>query len=298
MKLRNLAIVIGIVPAFIVAPAASQDPEPALHEAAAAGIAVAAGSVLHELGHALIIELDLPVIGPEEDGADAIATLELLRILDSIAASTAWSEDDLMAIVRYWATAWHYFNTMVAGAQEPTMFSRHSPNARRFGNTLCLVYGGDPERFQWLVERFWPFYTRQPDGSLLRQDFDEDYRAMCVSEYRRQLIAYFRLQEPHFADPVGATEGGRITRFFEELGDDEQWEHWPDVLGFIETTIEIWNHIIAWPRDVKVAVRHCEHFGQYSPQDAEVTVCYGMIRQWADAVRLGNWLDTPAVGPE
>lgn len=91
------------------------------------------GIFYHELGHALIDILHLPVFGQEEDAADVASILLIDGFYDEEAAQalaydTAFgflAEADFADDVAYWDT--------------------HGPDEQRFYNTVCLFYGANPD---------------------------------------------------------------------------------------------------------------------------------------------------------
>jgi hypothetical protein len=124
-------------------------------------------TLLHELGHAIIGELDLGVTGGEEDAVDDFAGLALLEggqaglLLDGAEAML-----DMGALSR---------------GQLP-FHDEHSFSAQRFYNLLCLGYGRQPQELQILVDR----------GQLPRQ------RAVrCADEYRKKRKAWEAMTVAH-----------------------------------------------------------------------------------------------------
>jgi hypothetical protein len=94
---------------------------------------------LHEVGHALIDGWNLPITGREEDAADQFSTLMLLNGMtggDEMALDSARSFKLLAVLER---------------GLEKDYSDRHSLDEQRFYNTICLVYGHRPERYEYLV---------------------------------------------------------------------------------------------------------------------------------------------------
>ncbi len=93
----------------------------------------------HELGHALIHQLDLPAMGREEDSADQIATLLLMEAGDDgvgMALSGA-----------YW------FNLQQkSGGNETPFWDEHAFDGQRYYNIMCLIYGSNPTKYAGFVE--------------------------------------------------------------------------------------------------------------------------------------------------
>jgi hypothetical protein len=90
----------------------------------------------HEFGHALIANYELPVLGKEEDAADAISTIVLLTVPHGAeyAASAA----------AFWAT--------FSGRQEPPAIveyaDTHSLDLQRAFDILCWIAGSSEKSFQ------------------------------------------------------------------------------------------------------------------------------------------------------
>jgi putative metallopeptidase DUF4344 len=94
----------------------------------------------HELAHALIHKLTLPIAGRDEDAADQFAVLALLRHPqgEDLAVGSADYFQDMARLEKE------------AGA-DPSQ--RHSLYAQRYFNVLCWIYGSDPEAHGFLVEQ-------------------------------------------------------------------------------------------------------------------------------------------------
>ncbi|MCU1543980.1 MAG: hypothetical protein JWM50_1845 [Microbacteriaceae bacterium] len=107
-----------------------------------AGVEDAVGYILqHEMGHALIDQLALPVLGKEEDAADSFASFVAVNWLDDgeqvIAAS------DLFGA---------YDDEAGTTTSESEFFDSHSLDRQRFYTTSCQVYGADPKRYDNVVD--------------------------------------------------------------------------------------------------------------------------------------------------
>lgn len=123
----------------------------------------------HELGHALIDIYDLPVTGREEDAVDQLATLIVADGSEEGAASV--------------------FNGAVAFTvlddgeiSESAFWGEHSMGLQRFYNTICLLYGQDPQTHKDLVSE-----EVLPQARAQR----------CPGEYQRIEKAWGTLLAPH-----------------------------------------------------------------------------------------------------
>lgn len=128
-------------------------------------------TLFHELGHALVHELDLPITGKEEDAVDQLASVVLIAGGDDGAAMAlsgadsflVQAEDDPFAELPFWG--------------------EHSLDEQRFYNIVCLVYGADPDAHDQLIES---------------GDLPEERAERCPDEFAQVSRAWQRLLEPHF----------------------------------------------------------------------------------------------------
>lgn len=121
----------------------------------------------HEIGHALVDVLDLPVVGREEDAVDNFSTILFIDVGLSEVAETA-------------AAFWLYSGQ--ANATPQALADEHSLNDQRFYTILCLLYGSDPNRWVSLPTNFPEMEARLP---------------RCQEEYDDQVRAWDTLLEPH-----------------------------------------------------------------------------------------------------
>ncbi len=96
--------------------------------------------LMHELSHALIHILDLPVLGREEDAADQIAAFFLLH--------TETSESDMMLEGAIWL-----FRSKTFLYTRRHFSDEHSVGPQRQSNLACWAFGKDPNRYQYLLRR-------------------------------------------------------------------------------------------------------------------------------------------------
>jgi hypothetical protein len=130
---------------------------------------------LHEFAHALFDYLDVPVLGREEDAADAVAAYIYLNL----------GKDEARRLIM---GATYAYMLEVVDTDPPTMeeyADEQSTSEQRAFNLLCIAYGADPELFADVVEM----------GGL--PDFRVD---ICEEEYELIAFAYETLIGPHI-DP-------------------------------------------------------------------------------------------------
>jgi hypothetical protein len=91
----------------------------------------------HEIGHALVDQFGLPVIGQEEDAVDAFATLMVLETYDEPAPILLDS-----------AAMWFAFDRIFKqDGGEHAYYGEHDLDIQRAYRILCIAHGYDPDTF-------------------------------------------------------------------------------------------------------------------------------------------------------
>lgn len=92
--------------------------------------------LLHQVGHAMVDLLDLPVTVPPEEAADQLA-----------AVMAGFAEGELQSV----AAGAVSLNALQVDWENPGS-GRTPLGGRRLESLLCLLYGTDPEAHDWLLE--------------------------------------------------------------------------------------------------------------------------------------------------
>lgn len=99
--------------------------------------------LLHEVGHVMITEMGLPVIGREEDAADSYAAVMML------AMKNQFSDQVLAAATK----GWFYSDRRDRKEKTPVAFyDSHGISQQRAYQILCFMVGSDPEKFAALAD--------------------------------------------------------------------------------------------------------------------------------------------------
>ncbi len=96
----------------------------------------------HEFGHAIIHELDLPIVGQEEDVADRFAATFLL--INDPSETKSISGEILMAAAKL-------FKLESTTPTHSDFQNEHALSQQRFYNIVCMLYGTAPDRYRKLV---------------------------------------------------------------------------------------------------------------------------------------------------
>lgn len=189
----------------------------------------------HELGHALIDVMQMPVFGQEEDAAD-VASILLIDHLFEAGSAIDLAYDAANGL---WAEA-------LINAGEPVAYwGVHGPDEQRFFNTVCIFYGGDPD-------------TRGDFAEDM--DLPDERAETCVEEYELA------------ADSWGAVfdelaEGGAPMQFSAEDASTVTAQ-------IIVSEVQALNVDFGFRTVIKVSVTPCgEANAFYDPSDQTITMC-------------------------
>lgn len=125
---------------------------------------------LHEVGHALIYNYQLPMAGSEEDAADRCSSYINLEELGESGVNAVLAASDAFRI-----------ESKQKSATKRDMADEHLLQEQRFYNSVCMIYGSDPEKYEYLVR----------DGYLPR-----DRAERCPGEYDRLVSSWDNLLQP------------------------------------------------------------------------------------------------------
>ena len=191
---RTVAVCYEYLQVVIRRAEAGQLPAWVTREEALAGAFVDA--LLHEFGHAMIEHLKLPVLGREEEAADQISALLMLRL----------GQDRAVGLVK--GTAQVYLSWMNWYERNPqgrlgtgalvAEASSHPTPAQRLYNLVCLAIGADQAKFESL-------------GKAI--DLPQDRAEDCDDEYTLHNTALERLLGQH-TDPALEAEARKALQSF------------------------------------------------------------------------------------
>ncbi|MBB4065017.1 DUF4344 domain-containing metallopeptidase [Gellertiella hungarica] len=151
--------------------------------------------LLHEVGHMFISELQLPVLGREEDAVDALSTILLLEARDET-LDTAITDS---------ADGWFLSDQEREKAGgEQAFWDAHALDKQRAYQMVCLMVGQDADGFKEFADSL---------------DFPQERREECKYEYEKTLSSWSGLLTPH-AMPDGGKNTIKVT--YEEPAEELQ----------------------------------------------------------------------------
>ncbi|MBC7459726.1 MAG: hypothetical protein H7287_00035 [Thermoleophilia bacterium] len=134
--------------------------------------------VEHEIGHALIDQYDLPVLGREEDAADSFAAFVAVELHDD--GELVIGATDLFAAFADTSKTAQQISGVAADESE--FSDPHSSDLSRFYTISCLVYGADTTRYANVIADLGLSKTRL---------------ANCPAQWRQASDSWHQVLDPH-----------------------------------------------------------------------------------------------------
>jgi hypothetical protein len=212
----------------------------------------------HELGHALVGQLRLPVLGREEAAADSFATMTLLE------EGTEFSVNVLLQAVRGWLLMDRRGRKL---GDELEFDDAHDLDRQRAFQIVCLMVGSDQQQFKELADR-----VRLPQDR--RQSCRYDYES-AKSSWNLVLDAHRRsADQPN--SPVAAlhAEGnGKLDAFARSFRS----------IGFMAALAAYMSSRYVLPRPITLAMKSCgDANARWDPPTLTVTLCYEMAEDFVE----------------
>jgi hypothetical protein len=212
----------------------------------------------HELGHALVSEMKLPILGREEDAADVFAILTAL-----------WMGDQLSHRVLEDAAKGWFLAARRDKREGRTLdyYERHGLNEQRAYQIVCLMVGSDPIKFKALADE-----TKLPP----------DRRRTCAWDYQTVVSSWENVLAPYRrADDQPRTHID--TRYEEGKGVLAISERIFRATGFLETVAEHIAERYVWPARIEFEMRTCGHANaRWTIAERKLHICYELVREFVE----------------
>jgi putative metallopeptidase DUF4344 len=205
----------------------------------------------HEMGHVVMGEMQIPVLGREEDAADAFATLNAIRV------GHAFSHGVLVAAAKGWFLSDRQDKNE---GNRISYYDRHGLNLQRAYQIVCLMVGSDPGIFKDLADE-----TKLP----------QDRRSSCQEDYRVASWSWETMLKPHLRTADQPKQSIEVI-----YGDGK---------GALAVYAHA-SERFAWPRPFTVKMRTCgESYARWSGRTRKLELCYELAHEFAELYRVyGN----------
>ncbi|HWT15834.1 MAG TPA: DUF4344 domain-containing metallopeptidase [Patescibacteria group bacterium] len=164
---REVSVCYELIESYYESMADTYDTEDELDDAVAGAFLFV---FFHEIGHALVDVLDVPITGREEDAVDQLSAWVLLD-----------GEEGDKAVLDA-AISFYAGDEAEQAVDQGSFADEHSLDQQRFYNMICWVYGSDPEGYAVLVD----------DGHLPAGRAER-----CEGEYAQLDRSWTRLLKSH-----------------------------------------------------------------------------------------------------
>ncbi|EPL62723.1 hypothetical protein B382_10644 [Stutzerimonas stutzeri B1SMN1] len=263
--MKRFAGLLWLLP--MLAPAQDGGTAPELSvEAVRFTVANAEFTLMHEMGHLLISELQLPVLGREEDAADQLGFMGLFLLQQEQHRDDFYAK--LMDVADYWRMEWQ--NAERDGSPVP-VWDSHALDAQRFYNIACLAYGSDPDRLDWVLEvsglpveraLYCPDEYEQVADAV--QWFREHFGRSAAQPLRHRIKVVYDTPPAHLAGGAELLEKIRAS-------------------GELEAVAAKASEAFALPRDLTLRMSTCgAPDAWFNRISGELTLCYERIAYFRD----------------
>jgi hypothetical protein len=229
-------------------------------EEAAASFAM--GNVLfilfHELGHAMISEFELPVLGREEDAVDNFASMLL----------TPDNEDPEMdASILVDAIVGWFASSQMTALEDIAWWDEHGPDQQRAFQIACVLYGSAAGVYDDLAEEI---------------GMPAERRERCEGDYQAVSTGWGKLLSPHLLDE-GEAPKVRIAVSYEDAGEFGAEQAMLKESELLETLANEISSSFRLPRQLRIKGAKCgDPNAFWDPEAGEITVCYELVRDYLE----------------
>ncbi len=206
----------------------------------------------HELGHAFIDILKLPIYGQEEDAAD---------VLSAVLVHKLYEEESAVEIAH--ATALGFRQESVLRTEngvDAAYWDVHGPDLQRYYTFVCLFYGADTARRQSFADDL-----ALPKGR----------QATCADEFEQASDSWGPVMKE-----LAKNGAGRSMRFLADHRTDVFGKLTADVIG---AEVKAMNAEMSLPKSLLVRVEPCGTANAfYDPKTREIIMCTEFARSLAE----------------
>lgn len=200
------------------------------------------GIFYHELGHALIDIMELPIFGQEEDAADVLSVF----LID------AFFEEETAVQLAY-DTAFGFYAD--AEEAEVVYWGVHGPDLQRYYNLVCLFYGANPDERDDVAEEL---------------GLPQERADYCPDEYDQAAGSWGAVIDD-------LAEGAGNGRFVLSAAPDNEADA---VLlhDILSEELDALNEDFSLPQDLPVEVAYCDEANAFYDLEAQaITMCVEFV---------------------
>jgi hypothetical protein len=217
--------------------------------------------LLHEIGHVHVTDMNLPVLGREEDAADAFAALTMIKL------GTSFSHRVLTEASKGWFLSDR--RDQQTGAA-PLYYDEHSLSQQRAYQVVCLMVGSDPVKFKDLANE-----TKLPE---LRQE-------SCKDDYDIASRSWDKVLEPHRRTSEQPETKIEVA-YGDARGDLDVFARSFRAVRILEAVAQRSAANYQWPEPFALKMESCGRAGaSWDDKTRILKVCYELAFDFAELYR-------------
>ena len=219
--------------------------------------------LLHELGHAVASEMDIPVLGKAEDAADSFAATRLIRL----------GNDFSDQVVADAAKGWFMSDRRdkKEGDSVP-YYDAHGLDLQRAYQFVCYLVGADPSKFKALADE-----TKLPP----------DRQQSCQGDYSNALKNWEAALKPHRRAPDQPKINIDVS--YGDGGKDKQLEVIAKAsreIRLLEPVAQLSAETLAWPTPFALEMQNCGFINAaWVANTHKLTLCHELAADFGDLYR-------------
>lgn len=209
----------------------------------------------HELGHGLINEMSMPVLGRDEDAADSFATVTALNL------GSKFSERVLIEAAKGWVLS---SKRDKKRGEALAFYDEHGLDLQRAYNVVCFMYGSNPEKYKALAAD-----TKLP----------EERQEACSYEWKNTAWSWEEMLKKH----LRAADQPKVEIKI-DYEDNKKYAIQASILrhmGLLEAIAAYAADRYAWPKPFVIQARSC---GQANAiwKVRTLTLCYELANEFIE----------------
>jgi hypothetical protein len=225
--------------------------------------------VLHEMAHAAISEMGLPVLGREEDAADSFAATRLIRIGSGVSNR----------VLTEAAKGWFMAERRDHKEGKPlAYYDEHGLNQVRAYEIVCLMVGSNRNEFRDLASE-----TKLPEE---RQD-------SCTKDYSKAAYSWSLVLKEHLRAPDQPETKIEVV-YGEATGILQVAAQAFRSIQMLETVAHFSSQQFAWPAPFTLEMQTCGYINaRWRASTRRLTLCYELAHDFAELYRAYGtaWAD-------
>jgi Putative metallopeptidase len=218
-------------------------------------------ALLHEIGHAHISEMGLPVLGREEDAADSFAVVTMLKIGSTFSRN----------VLKQAALGW-FLSALRDEIEKRRLafFDSHGLDRQRAFQIVCLMVGSDPDGFRDLA---------------MQVGLPEDRQDTCRGDFSNASWSWETLMKSHLrANGQPKTSIGTV--YGKGKGDLKHFEDCFRAVMILEAVAQQAAEEYVWRRSYSLELQSCGTPGaRWDLATQKVTLCYELAADYAQLYR-------------